>query len=199
MSNLANVIGQYLKRGFGSMNKNDFEVWIFYYLLQNQLVGKSNYDISVDIRIPESKVKRLRYEAELKYGSPNDPQRYIDAFEKLLSKSVLKKDGSCVLFIVEDIQLRKFLDSVLKKGGRFSDTSFNSEIVSMDANDLEYLQKELWPDKEWNLLYEGANRKIGKQSRSLSDLLKSFASGMAEQTGKMVVNLTYAGLLALIK
>lgn len=61
------VIDQYLARGFGTMNKNDFEVWIFHYLMQHRLQGKSNYDISVALKIPEQKVKRLRYESELKY------------------------------------------------------------------------------------------------------------------------------------
>ena len=70
MNDLNQIIDRYLKRGFGSMNKNDFEVWIFYFLLHNQLKGMGNYDISLELRIPESKVKRLKYEAELKYGSP---------------------------------------------------------------------------------------------------------------------------------
>ena len=61
MNELASAISKYLERGFGSMNKNDFEVWIFHYLLQNELNGKSNFDISVELRIPEQKVKRLKY------------------------------------------------------------------------------------------------------------------------------------------
>lgn len=57
---LRSVINEYLSRGFGSMNKNDFEVWIFNYLLQERLKGKSNYDISIELKIPEQKVKRLK-------------------------------------------------------------------------------------------------------------------------------------------
>ena len=40
---LKTVIDQYLARGFGTMNKNGFEVWMFHYLMQHQLQGKSNY------------------------------------------------------------------------------------------------------------------------------------------------------------
>ena len=64
-------IQDYLQRGWGSMNKNDFEVWIFYQLLQNDdysLKEASDYQIAIALRIPESKVKRLRYESMLKYG-----------------------------------------------------------------------------------------------------------------------------------
>ena len=71
MMELSSVINDYLSRGFGSMNKNDFEVWIFNFLLQEKLKGKSNFEISIELKIPEQKVKRLKYEAELKYGSPD--------------------------------------------------------------------------------------------------------------------------------
>ena len=59
---LEEMIHAYLERGFGSMTKNDFEVWIFNYLLQNELQGKSDNAISRELRIPSAKVKRLRYE-----------------------------------------------------------------------------------------------------------------------------------------
>ena len=56
---MKNFINQYLAKGFGSMNKNDFEVMIMHWLLQNRLSGKSNYEISRELKISESKVKRL--------------------------------------------------------------------------------------------------------------------------------------------
>ncbi len=198
MSDLESAIDQYLNRGFGSMNKNEFEVWIFYYLLQNQLQGKSNFDISVELRLPESKVKRLRYEATLKYGSPQNRKDYIAAFEKLLTKVSFKKDGDCIQFVVEDIQLRKFLGSELKKGGRFSNTSFNSEIVSIEADDLEFLLKTLWPNEDLNEIYEQAKKKLNKKQFTFKDLLKEFAMSSANQAGKVFVNLTYTGIRFLL-
>ena len=44
---LNEVISKYIEKGFGSMNKNDFEVWIFHYLLEHELQGKKNYEISI--------------------------------------------------------------------------------------------------------------------------------------------------------
>ncbi len=189
----------YISRGFGSMNKNDFEVYIFYSLLQNKLQNKSNYEISIILRIPESKVKRLRYEAILKYGNPQDESIYKSAFERLLSKSILKKDGRSVQFIVEDVQLRKYLDSILKQDGRFSNTSFNTEIVSIDIDDLEFLLKELWPTNNWDVIFDKAKSLFKTETVSLRDILKSFVKGAAGETGKLVVDLSYAGLLTLIK
>ena len=196
--NIKDIIDHYIERGFGSMTKNDFEVWIFYYLLQNDLKGKDNYDISVELRIPESKVKRLRYEAELKYGNPQNSNKYLEAFDALLTKSILKEDGSCVQFVVEDLQLRKYLDSTLKKGGRFSNTSFNKEIVSIDIDDLEFLLKTLWPNNDWSIISKKAGVKMDKNHVTLRDILKTFVLSSVQQAGKLVVNLTYSGIVSLI-
>ena len=202
MKDLDNVIDRYLTRGFGSMNKNDFEVWIFNYLLSNRLKGKSNYDISIELRIPEQKVKRLKYEAGLKYGSLRDTEAYASAFAALLSRTQLKKDGSCVQFVVEDLQLRKYLDSLLKKDGRFSNTSFNTEIVSIDADDLEFLMKTIWPNEDWNTIYNKAKKLLGTEDVTSKGLFKKFVEGASKETGKEAVkrffNLTYKGLLALL-
>ena len=76
MTDLKSAIEAYLQRGFGSMNKNDFEVWIFNELLKTKLAGLSNYAISVELKLPEQKVKRLKYEATLRYGNTSDEQVY---------------------------------------------------------------------------------------------------------------------------
>lgn len=198
MEDLRLIIDDYLNRGFGSMNKNDFEVWIFNYLLQEKLKGKSNYDISIELKIPEQKVKRLKYEAGLKYGSPQDTTTYAKVFLGLLSKVHLKKDGSCVQFVVEDIQLRKYLDSLLKKDGRFSNTSFNAEIVSIDADDLEFLMNKICPNEDWKELYKKAKNLLDTDKVTFRGLFKKFAESAAGQAGKRTIDLSFAGIMALL-
>ena len=56
--------------------------------------------------------------------------------------------NSIIQFAVEDIQLRKFLDSILKRNGRFADTSFNSEVVSVTLDDLAILIEETCTEQE---------------------------------------------------
>jgi hypothetical protein len=82
-STLRDAIQQYRERGFGSMNKNDFEVAIFNLLMQeDEMKGKSNYDLSWMLRIPESKVKRLAYESSLKYQSVDSNDSLSEYKEK---------------------------------------------------------------------------------------------------------------------
>ncbi len=198
MKELGLAINDYLSRGFGSMNKNDFEVWIFNFLLNERLKDKSNYDISLELRIPEQKVKRLKYEAGLKYGSPQDTSIYAEELHKLLSKVHLKNDGTSVQFIVEDLQLRKYLDSLLKKDGRFSNTSFNTEIVSIDADDLEFLMQKIFPDEDWEALYRKAKQRLATDKATFRGLFKKLIESAAEQAGKRTVDLTFAGIMGII-
>ena len=179
------------------MNKNDFEVWIFYFLLHNQLKGMGNYDISLELRIPESKVKRLKYEAELKYGSPQKVSEYKDELNVVLSKAVFKKDGESIQFVIEDIHLRRYLDSVLKKDGRFSNTSFNTEIVSVSIEDFEFLIKRLWPKNEVDELLNKAKKKLKKNDVTIKDIIKTFVFSAAKETGKNIVDLSFIGLTSL--
>lgn len=198
MNELDKTIDKYLDRGFGSMNKNDFEVWIFNYLLQNKLKGMSNYDISIELKMPETKVKRLKYEARLKYRDTKNTNIYATELEALLSKAQLKKNGLCVQFVIEDIQLRKYLDSLLKQQGRFSDTSFNTEIVSIDADDLEFLMRTIFSNENWKEFEKKAKKLLDTDKVTFKGLFKKFAESAADQAGKRFADLSFAGIMALL-
>lgn len=187
-TSVESIINDYLNRGFGTMTKNDFEVWIFNYLLQNRFPNSSNYDISVELLIPESKVKRLRYEASLKYGNPKNTTQYNEAFQKLLTNVNLKKGSKDVIqFAVEDMQLRKYLESILKKKGRFADTSFNSEVVSITIDDLAILLDATSSEEQKKELLRKANENgpfINIAKKALGKIVeKALEKGVATGIG----------------
>lgn len=195
---LEKVIDQYLGKGFGSMNKNDFEVWIFHYLMKHQLQGMKNYEVSIYLRIPESKVKRLRYEAELKYAKADPWDNYHRVCD-LLQNVHFKKDGKSIQFTIEDLYLRKFLDSTLKAGGRFSDSSFNSEIVSIDYDDLEFFLRLLPENNERiDKLLKEAKEKKKNEKLTFSYLMGEFCESMAKELGKRTADVSIAGLFAFL-
>jgi len=156
------LLDYYLNRGFGSMTKNDFEVYIFNHLLHTQLKGESDYAISVFLKIPESKVKRLRYESELKFGEL-DGQHYSKQFMGLLAKAILRPNhDKQVYFSVENVALRKFISAKLKEGGRFLDSSFNSELVVIHVDDLAYLITQCTEDAEKKDILDQLNLQVSK-------------------------------------
>lgn len=132
-SSVEEFVRAYVQRGFGSMNKNDFEVWIFSQLMQERLRGKSNYDISLELRLPESKVKRLAYEAQLRYPSGVS---YKEQLSDALKKAKMSKDDNYLCFPIENIALRNYLSNILKNKGSYIDSSFNSEIVKINVGDF---------------------------------------------------------------
>lgn len=193
---LEKLVDQYLDKGFGSMNKNDFEVWIFHYLMEHQLKGLKNYEISIKLRIPETKVKRLRYEAELKYTQANSQNNYQRVCN-LLQNVRFKKDGKCIQFTIEDLYLRKYLDSTLKAGGRFSDSSFNSEVVSIDFDDLEFFLRLLPENNEkMDELLREAKSLMKNEKLTFNYLMGVLCESMAKQLGKRTLDVSIAGLLA---
>lgn len=140
---LTDIINEYVNRGFGSMTKNDFEVWIFHQLLCGQLHGKTNREISITLRIPDSKVKRLRYEADLKWGSPNDESTYHNALTDVINKARLVRGRTQILLVIEDTALLKYLDAKMKSANVSWDRSFNSENIYIDFEQYETFCKEV--------------------------------------------------------
>lgn len=138
----------YLDRGFGTMNKNDFEV-LFFYLLQTygDLKGKSNFSLAKELEVSEAKIKRLSYEADLKYKKESD-EDLRERFLALLGKAKLQKDGSGIRFVVEDKYLRSSIYEDLKSDGSFLDYSFNSEIVTIQKDALIRLLDKYYSEEQ---------------------------------------------------
>ena len=187
------IIAQYLRRGFGSMNKNDFEVAIFSRLLGTTLKDCSDYEISRKLRIPQSKVKRLRYEASLH----NDDLDYSALFQDVIKRAVIKSNGTKLQFRIADSSLRSYLDDCLKKGGRFFDSSFNSELVVIDSDDFIFLLDCLLPEKEKIQIVQEAETKtcdIDGERITFRYLLNKFLASVAEHSGERFVDLSLQGL-----
>ncbi|MCQ2203426.1 MAG: hypothetical protein MJZ15_03175 [Bacteroidales bacterium] len=167
-SSVEEFVRAYVQRGFGSMNKNDFEVWIFSQLMQERLRGKSNYDISLELRLPESKVKRLAYEAQLRYPSGVS---YKEQLSESLKKAKMSKDDNYLCFPIENIALRNYLSNILKNKGSYIDSSFNFEIVKINVEDFAIILEAVDAEVA-NKLKEEHNKQNIKEV--FTDIVKNF-------------------------
>lgn len=148
---------------FGSMTKKDYEVALFHVLLDNGFREMSDFDISQRMQITETKIRNLRYESELVHPSDkNYKQRLID----ILKRSTYKTDGRKIQFSIKDKLLRLYANSLLEKDGNFSDSSFNTSIVSVAPMDLVQLVVKL-SDKEENSDYQKVMDRV-RETTSLS-------------------------------
>lgn len=184
---LKEVIDQYLNRGFGTMNKNDFEVWIFHYLMQHQLQGKTNYEISVALKIPEQRVKRLRYESELKYPSTTDEDRrlmLIEAISRAKYRQV--KDGQ-IVFALNDKMLRSYLENQLINDGRFYDSSFMSNIIVLSVSDFLFvLSSIMLTESDQQEIIKQVKKNL-KESQKLPASFKELSGDMATEFCKKLL------------
>lgn len=174
----------YLQRGWGSMNKNDFEVYILYCMLQkDEYRNLNDYELSVKLKIPQSKIKRLRYEADLKYLQP-EMNSYNEQFRELLKIAKPQmKDEQHVEFVMENKGLYLYIDNLLKKDGRFGDRSFNSEMMIISLDNLTYLLTKtmLSEQEKQDILsaFQKQDKSITLQTAVL-EIVKAFAEGLGE-------------------
>lgn len=161
----------YLGRGFGSMNKNELEV-LFFHLLKKHSKGfasKSNFERACALRISETKIKRLAYEANMSYGALDDAEKeeLQTQFLALLSDAKIQNDRGTLRFAVEDKYMRSVIYEDLKQQGYYLDCSFNSEIVSIQKEALVTLLDMYYADDKKKSIvdeYKKARKKAKKST-----------------------------------
>jgi len=96
-----------------------------------------------------------------------------------------------VSFVCEDVYLRQALQGILKSQGRFADTSFNTEIVKIEAESLLFVVEKIYgseirkkfEDKLKELSKDGkknfGQKAAGTMGEFVFDVAKSVASGVA--------------------
>lgn len=192
-TNFANdFISLYSTRGFGSMNKNDFEVLVFDLLRRHgNLKNTTNYQSSILLQIPETKVRRLAYEADLKYG--NFQHNFIETeFFKIIAFSKFRGDQNRIQFVIENKFLRTSVSAKLKELGHFSDSSFNSEIISIHIDSFIDLLEKYYPKKAIDEIVKECKTSIKKEKEEAINfkvIMRKFIDGIATQAGKKTVDL----------
>lgn len=136
---------EYLKVGFGRMNKSDLEILIFHLLKEySDIRDKSNFEVSTTLKVPVSKVAALDYQCKLLYP---ENRTFTDRLWPILEDARFDIDHDRVRFSIEDKYLRLELQSKMKELNSFADTSFNSEIVSISVQTFTDFLEKYFPDK----------------------------------------------------
>ncbi|MCA3175829.1 MAG: hypothetical protein ING36_09870 [Burkholderiales bacterium] len=194
----------YLKFGLGSMPKSDIDALVMHLLDaygpngSGPLATHSNQTVSEQLKTPVSKVKKLRYDAALKFGGSIEDQakgRLLAA----LSKASLEPDGEKICIIIEDSLAKNWLQGQLKKHQHIFDNSFNSEIVKVSSAGLFQVLETVFDKGELRKFEEGyASAKKKKTAEGRVDAFKSvarkFAEGAAKAAGGGVVTVLKAHL-----
>lgn len=151
-----------------------------------------NQIASERLRAPLARIKRLRYEGSLKFGGrPEDEARI--RFVRLLAKAGLeldKKEGTItkIVFVVEDILAKNWIQGQIKEHSGIFDGSFNTEIIKVDPELFFRLLRTLLPDSEIDTFEEQYKALVKKTKREelvsgFKSLVSSFVTGAVEAGG----------------
>ena len=206
MTEINVIIKKYIEKGFGSMNKNDFEVWIFGQLLKmKEYEGKNNYELSIALHIPENKIKRLRYEAALKAPIKSE-EEYKKDVQIILMNASLRCREKKIVFQVEDVMLKLYITSILKRDGRAIDSSFNPELVVIHTDDFQYLAQAVCSKEELKDVMNEAKKAVkddAKKEVTWNDIMgwivEGAVSGVANGAVSVAIDLSPMGIIRTIR
>jgi hypothetical protein len=194
----------YLKFGLGSMPKSDIDALVMHLLDlygvggSGSLATYSNQTVSERIKTPVSKVKKMRYDAALKFGGRIEDQA-MGRLLAALSKASLEPDGEKVLLIIEDSLAKNWLQGQLKIHQHIFDHSFNTEIVKVSVAGLFQVLESVFDAGEIEKFkrgYDTAKKKNTSVERvaAFKGVAKKFAEGAAKAAGAGVVTVLKAHL-----
>ena len=189
----------YFSRGFGSVTKSETEILLFHLLKKYGALNGNSNSISRILKIPETKVRNLAYEATLKHDTYSED--YIkNAIVKILSSSILQGGNKKVLFSVEDRFIRTQIRAILKEGGHFADSSFNSEIISVHIDSFAYLLDSVITDSKKKKLLKNEGKKAINENDNLKfrNVAVSLLEGALGEIGKGTIEMAKLAIFSQI-
>jgi hypothetical protein len=183
----------YLHNGLGSMPKADIDALVMH-LIDTQgthrdcepLQGKSNQEVSELLKTPVSKIKKLRYEAALKYGE-DAGKRAKALFLVAIACACFEESEGKICIIIESQLVKNWLQGQLKKEGVFYDNSFNSEVIRIKPKELFGVLNQLFGEEP------GDVKELEKQfnKKNLKNNLFYYAKRVAEAAGVFGIFMSY--------
>jgi len=144
-------IAKFLENGFGSLPKREIEIYIMNLLLEDgQFINKNGdidyHEVSLILRLSETKVRNLIYEVELKYKKEHS---FINQLIELIEKNKYESIDGKVKFNVQSPLLKQSFEyEVRQLPNSISDGSFAKNIVTITNDTFEKLLKKLFIDEQ---------------------------------------------------
>lgn len=172
---LKDIMNVYLDKGFGLMNKTEIETLFYHVFRKHNLLSGKCFDDSYALQIPESKARKLIYESQVKYGTRDENERDANLRKKvgeyLLNANFVKNKGKDknetveIRFAIEDKYIRVALNAKLRENYYFADTSFNTDIISLDEEAFKQLVSSLVPNYQKDQVYNNFKKNVNNKKK----------------------------------
>lgn len=193
----------YLKLGLGSMPKSDIDALVMALLDRygngsGAMAPLSNQAVSEKLRTPVAKVKKLRYEAALKFGGPVEEQA-MGRLLAALASATLEPQDDRVCLIIEDSLAKNWLQGQLKRNQQIFDHPFSNEIIRVSASGLFQVLETVFGKNQLATFRKGFDdakktKDAAQRVQLFKSLARKFAEGAAKAAGSGVVAVVKAHL-----
>ena len=191
-------IKKLLENGFDFMKERELKVYILYLLLEDgQFVNENGnidfHEMSLKLKISETKVRNLFYEVELKYrNNHNFPEQLINIIEKKRYEVI--KDQ--VKFAVYNPLVKQYFEYEIRKLNGVSDGSFSKNIVTINIETFEKLLLKLYNnsqkvDEIIKKLPKNFQEKITDRKSLIEEFVKEFVKGFSNKSGENTADLVF--------
>lgn len=144
-------LSKFLESGFGAMPKREMEIYLLHLMLEDGQFkneeGEIDYhEMSMALRISESKVRNLVYAVELKYAPPSS---FDQALIELIERQRYEVDAvkGVIKFSVQRPLLKQAFEYEVRKLGGVSDGSFSKQVVIIKQETFAKLLSRLYGNK----------------------------------------------------
>lgn len=172
---------RYLDPSFGSMTKSEIDLLVFALLYEVGAIAETEplYTVARNLRITSSRARALKMRVQLRDTTQTEEnlRRRIVA---CLSQVRFAKDGTLIVFGVEDPLLQEDIAARLKKLGATADSSFNRELVRIQLDAFVDFIADLLPDDRHELVRK-ALVKAGMEDVSFKGVLLGALGKLGER------------------
>jgi hypothetical protein len=197
-------LSHYLQFGLGAMPKTHIDALVMHLLDKHgphgsgPLANLSNQTVSERLKTPVAKVKKLRYEAALKFGGRVEDQAQARLLAALANAS-LDIESDSIRLVIEDALAKSWLQGQLKIHQQVFDHSFNTEIVKVSASGLFQVLDGFFDAKQtaaFKAAYQEAKQEADADKRKefFKTAARKFAEGAAKSAGGAVLAFAKAQL-----
>jgi len=188
-------LNKFVENGFGSLPKRETEIYIMNLLLEDgQFVNENGdidfHEISLILKLSETKVRNLIYEVELKYRNNHN---FLEQLIELIEKQKYEVDGDKIKFSIQSPLLKQYFEYEIRKlPNSISDGSFSKNIVTISKDTFEKLLKSLYKnDKKINEFIDKLPNDKKEVIRDKDSLFKEFVREFVKKSGSRSADLIF--------
>lgn len=191
-------ITRLLENGFDFLSEKELKIYILHLLLEDgQFINVDGdmdfHEISLALKISETKVRNLVYEVELKYTNNHN---FIEQLILIIEKGKYETTDGKVKFAVHNPLVKQYFEYEIRKLDGVSDGSFAKHIVTISTGTFEKLLLQLYGDSKKAdeiiaELPENMKEKITNKESLIKVFVKEFGISFTSTSGSRSANLLF--------